>query len=160
MKLDKVIEIILDLGGIPCYPVLLDDSKGNLTEFESDYQKLLDSLVSKNIFCVELIPGRNDKDKLKEFVRFFQEHDFVITLGTEHNTPDLIPLTVDCRGHIPLDDELKQINYDGASVIAAHQYLRAKGQQGFIDDSGKARIKDLENFRTLGNAVFNFYFNT
>ncbi len=159
LKLNKVIEIILDLGGIPCYPVLLDDSKGNLTEFESDYQKLLDALVSKNIFCIELIPGRNDKDKLKEFVRFFRKENFVITLGTEHNTPDLIPLTIDCRGHVPLDDELKRVNYEGASVIAAHQYLRVKSRHGYIDQLGRARREDMEYFRKLGNAIFNFYFN-
>ena len=30
MSLDEVIEIILAAGGIPCYPVLLDDKNGAL----------------------------------------------------------------------------------------------------------------------------------
>ena len=34
MSLDEVIEIIVAAGGIPCYPVLLDDKNGNYTEYE------------------------------------------------------------------------------------------------------------------------------
>jgi len=36
MSLEEVIEIITNAGGIPCYPVLLDDRNGNYTEYEKD----------------------------------------------------------------------------------------------------------------------------
>ena len=159
LEIDKVMEIIVAMGGIPCYPVLLDDKNGDCTDFEADFEKLRDTLKAKNIYSVELIPGRNDINILKKFVNIFHEDDFVITFGTEHNTPALIPLKVDTRGHIDLDDELKEISYQGACVIAAHQYLRAKDEEGFIDSGGNVKRGQIEEFRTLGAAVFNHYFS-
>lgn len=159
LKIDKVMEVIVNMGGIPCYPVLLDDKNGDFTEFESDFEKLRDTLISKNIYSVELIPGRNDIQILKKFVRIFHEADFVITFGTEHNTPALIPLKVDTRGHIDLDDELKDVSYQGACVIAAHQYLRAKGEEGYLDVHGNVKKGQINEFRKLGAGVFNYYYS-
>ena len=51
-----------------------------------------------------------------------------------------------------LDDELKQINYEGTAVIAAHQYLVAKGEEGYLID-GIAKIDEKEFFIELGEAV-------
>ncbi len=159
LEIDKVMEIIVNMGGIPCYPVLLDDKHGKCTEFEANFEKLRDTLKAKNIFSIELIPGRNDLQILKKFVRVFHDDGFVITLGTEHNTPELIPLKVDTRGHIDLDEELKEVSYLGACVIAAHQYLRAKGEEGYINEKGNAKRDQIEEFRTLGATVFNYYFS-
>ena len=158
LELDKVKDIIIKMGGIPCYPVLLDDKNGDCTDFESDFEKLRDTLKAKNILSVELIPGRNDINILRKFVRIFHEDNFVITFGTEHNSPALIPLKVDTRGHIDLDDELKEISYQGACVIAAHQYLRANGEEGYLDAEGKAKSDQIDEFRVLGAGVFNYYF--
>jgi hypothetical protein len=131
LSLIEVTRLILDAGGIPCYPVLLDDPKGNFTDFEKEWSEMARLLPEKNIFMLELIPGRNESGILKEFVRFFDQRGFVITFGTEHNTPQLDPLTVSCRGGVPLDRELLEINYRGVAVIAAHQYLTASGTAGF-----------------------------
>ncbi|MDZ7606303.1 MAG: PHP domain-containing protein [Cyclobacteriaceae bacterium] len=159
LEIKKVMEVIVAMGGIPCYPVLLDDKKGTFTEYESDFYKLRDNLKAMNIHCIELIPGRNDMGILKKFVSVFHEDDFVITFGTEHNTPELIPLKVDTRGHIDLDEELKEISWMGACVIAAHQYLRANGGDGYVDRSGKVKKDQITEFRNLGAAVFNYYFS-
>ena len=157
LEIDQVIDIIIKMGGIPCYPVLLDDKNGNCTDFESDFEGLKDALKSKGVRSIELIPGRNDIKFLKRFVKVFHEDDFVITFGTEHNTPQLIPLKVETRGHIDLDDELKMISYQGACVIAAHQYLKAKGQEGYIDKKGLCKVEEINEFRNLGAAVFNHF---
>ena len=45
LPVSKIIEIILNAGGIPCYPVLLDDQEGNFTEYESSSQILLNELT-------------------------------------------------------------------------------------------------------------------
>jgi len=149
----EIIEIILNAGGIPCYPVLLDDVNGNCTEYESSRQILLNELTSKNIYCIELIPGRNDLDILREFVLFFKENNFIITFGTEHNTPRMAPLKITARGGAELDDELKKISYDGACVIAAHQYLHATGKEGYVNLDGLAKQDRIEEFVALGQAV-------
>lgn len=156
LSLKEVIELIIDAGGIPCYPVLLDDAKGNFTDYEADAEKLLQELVGNNVYSIELIPGRNDYKILKDFVTFFHQNGFVITFGTEHNTPQLDPLKVSCRGGVPLDKELMQINYEGAAIIAAHQYLLSKGVVGYLDGS-KAKISEKESFIELGKAVINYF---
>lgn len=156
LSLEEVIELIIDAGGIPCYPVLLDDAKGNFTDYEADAEKLLQELVKNDVYSIELIPGRNDDKILKEFVTFFHQNGFVITFGTEHNTPQLDPLKVSCRGGVPLDKELMQINYEGAAVIAAHQFLLGKGMVGYLDGR-KAKISEKESFIELGKTVIAYF---
>jgi hypothetical protein len=153
LPIPQIIDIILNAGGIPCYPVLLDDQEGNCTEYETDMQLLLNELEIRNICCIELIPGRNDPTLLKEFVTFFHENKFIITFGTEHNTPDLKPVSVTARGNMPLDKELKQISWEGACVIAAHQYLHAQGEEGYVKLDGQANRQYLDKFIELGKAV-------
>ncbi|MFW5891960.1 MAG: hypothetical protein ACOCUQ_01030 [Bacteroidota bacterium] len=144
LPLKDIIDLIIDAGGIPCYPVLLDDKNGNFTEFEKDPVQLLQSLESRGVFSIELIPVRNDFFALKDFVSFFVEKGFIITFGTEHNTPALDPLTVSTRGKKELDTFLKRVNFEGACLIAYHQYLRSKGEQGITSkDMLDAYRKDL-----------------
>ncbi len=153
LPVEQVIQIILDGGGIPCYPVLLDDINGKFTDLERDWYTLLERLTGYRIACIELIPGRNNFHVLKDFINFFSQHNFVILFGTEHNTPDLLPLTVSCRNGIPLDEGMKKISYEGACIIAAHQYLKAKGMSGLVGADVSAGITKKEKFIALGNAV-------
>jgi predicted metal-dependent phosphoesterase TrpH len=153
MSIDEIIKIIQAAGGIPCYPVLLDDKNGHYTEYEANKENLYEELTKRNIGCIELIPGRNDFNHLKNFVKFFYEKGFIINFGTEHNTPDMIPLTCDTRGNKPLDEELNKISYEGACIIAAHQYLRTKGIPSFINESGKPENARKDYFIQLGKAV-------
>jgi hypothetical protein len=157
LDIHEVIKIINDAGGIPTYPVLLDDKEGNYTEYERDMESLYRSLTSMNIYSLELIPGRNDFERLKEFVNFFNDRGFVITFGTEHNTPELIPLKITTRGNKPLDEELKRINFEGACIIAAHQYLRAKDEEGYTDKNGRPRINTKDELIELGNTVIEYF---
>lgn len=152
--IDEIIRIIRHAGGIPCYPVLLDDIKGNYTEFESSPENLRHELQSWDVNCIELIPGRNDAAALHKFVSYFHSAGFIVLMGTEHNSPGLIPLTCDTRGKIPLSEAMRTIAYEGACVVAAHQYRRARGQHGF-QHSG-----DISDFLKLGNAVILHHMKT
>jgi hypothetical protein len=159
LSLKKISEIIIDAGGIPCYPVLLDDLKGKCTEFEDDPEKLYRSLTSLGIGCIELIPGRNDISILKNFVEFFDKKGFVITFGTEHNTPEMIPITVTARGKILLYESLKRIAWEGACVIAAHQYLRAQSIPGYLRKNGTTKMDEKQDFVSTGQLVIEFFLN-
>ena len=160
LELKKIINIIIRAGGIPCYPVLLDDNSGKFTEFENDPDKLYKSLVSLGVECIELIPGRNDLKILKDFVDFFNKKGFVITFGTEHNTPEMIPLGVTARNSAQLDDSLKTIAWEGTCVIAAHQYLRADGRQGYVLPNGKHSIEQKKELIDLGQMVIEYFLNS
>jgi hypothetical protein len=158
LSLEEVMEIIIDAGGIPCYPVLLDFGNSNFTDYEADKVSLMKTLKSKNVNSIELIPGRNNFNILKDFVQYFNENGFVITFGTEHNTPQLDPMKISCGGGIDLDDELKQINYEGTAVIAAHQYLIANGNEGYLKN-GVAKTREKASFIELGKAVIAYFQN-
>ncbi len=159
LSLEQIQKIILDAKGIPCYPVLLDDPEGNYTEFESDFERLFIELAKRKIYAVELIPGRNKVRNLKEFVQFFSEKGFIITMGTEHNTPQMIPMTLQSRDHEPLDKSLKATVYYGACIIAAHQFLVARGKEGYLTKEGFPRLEKQDEFITLGNAVIRYFTN-
>lgn len=156
LSLPDVVAIIRDAGGIPCYPVLLDDAKGNLTSFERDFSLMAELLKDQKIWMVELIPGRNDHAVLLDFVRVFNKHGFVITFGTEHNTPKLDPLTVSCRDNVPLGEELEAINYRGACIIAAHQYLVSRNLPGFPDAAFPSG-EQLDSLASTGNKVISTF---
>lgn len=157
LELDKIIKIIIKAGGIPCYPVLLDDPSGNYTEFESDKEKLAKALSALKIGCIELIPCRNSLSVLREFVTYFHERNFLVTFGTEHNTPEMVPLTVTARGSEKLDDELKRIAWESVCVIAAHQYLRAKGMQGYVLPDATTSVNQKRDLSLLGRLVIEFF---
>lgn len=157
LNLRKIINIILKSGGIPCYPVLLDDASGKYTEFEADPGKLLSSLLKLKVGCIELIPARNDQKILRKFVEFFYSKGFLVLFGTEHNTPEMIPLTVSSRGSETLADDLKKISWESTCVIAAHQYLRAQGRQGYILPEGNPSMGQRKDLTRLGRAVIEYF---
>lgn len=152
----KIRQIIANAGGIPCYPVLLDDSSGNFTEFEVEFPKLAEELGNMRTNLIELIPGRNDIKTLEKFTEFFYDAGFTVTFGTEHNTPEMEPLTVKARGKADLSEDLQEITWKGACVIAAHQYLRAKGETGFVSYDKPDRVQRTR-FEELGCKVIEFY---
>jgi len=148
--IEQLCEIIIHAGGMPCYPVLLDDASGKITEFEADRDQLYKNLMDLNIHCIELIPNRNKLEVLEPFVHYFYEKGFTITFGTEHNAPGLIPLTPACSGNMGLTDFLLQVNYEGACAIAAHQYLKA---QGINNENNKDLFSLRIELINLGNKV-------
>lgn len=151
LTLDTIKSLIIEAGGIPCYPVLADDAIG-LTEYEQDVDKLADRLHDMDIHAVEFIPQHTTLGHLKRYVVRLHERGFNVTLGTEHNTPAMLSLRPLARGKQPLDDELERIAYEGACVFAAHQELRRQNRTGFIDELGKRTVspKRLRDFVRIG----------
>ena len=94
---------------------------------------------------------------LQRFVEFFQKKDFVILMGTEHNAPEMIPLTCDTRDKKPLNSYISRISYEGACVVAAHQYLRAKGGPGFINEKGLPDSAGKSELVRLGKCCYSLY---
>ncbi len=158
IELPAVKEFIINAGGIPCYPVLLDYGDRNFTNFEKSKEEMLEKLLDENVYCVEFIPGRNTFDILKEYVRYFRQHGFLVMFGTEHNTPAMEPLNIRCKDR-KLDGELMQVSYEGACVTAAHQYLAANNKKAYIDREGNADISNYNDYVKLGDAVINYFLN-
>ena len=158
-------ELIAALGGIACYPTLADGSNPRC-EYEQTVDVLIDNLKSNNYAMAEFIPARNTPEVLTEYVKAIRAAGIIIVSGTEHNTLDLIAIEPSCVGNVPVPQEVKDIFAEGTSVLAAHQFLVANGQCGYVDSDGNlnpdftdgpARI---EAFAKLGAAVIKKYFET
>jgi len=71
-----------------------------------------------------------------EYVAAFRSAGIIVTAGTEHNTPDLLPLQPRCvDGSLP-SEAAREIFWEGTCVIAAHQHLRSQGRPGYVDRNG------------------------
>ena len=153
LPLDDVRKIIIAAGGIPTYPFLADDANGGFTDFENDVEKAAETLRQRGIFSIEFIPTRNSIEVLEKYAGYLHDNGFVVTFGTEHNTPAMEPIKLFTREKAPLSERLKQINYDGACVIAAHQERIRNGKPGYIDANGNANIAQRDEFTKEGDAL-------
>ena len=113
--------IIEAAGGIPTYPFLGDDAKGNFTDFEADLQKAADTLKKRGFRSVEFITTRNTTAVLEQYAGYLEDEGFIVTFGSEHNTPAMEPIRLRTRDAAELSDKLKAINWRGACAVAAHQ---------------------------------------
>jgi hypothetical protein len=153
---EMVCKMILNQGGIPTYPFLADDSNGNFTPFEVSKEEAAKTLKARNIWSVELITTRNSLEVLEDYVQYFYNEGFAVTLGSEHNTPAMEPIELFARKKTELSPILKEINYKGACIVAAHQYLTATEGIGYLDADGKPFIENRDHFVTLGMALVEY----
>jgi hypothetical protein len=127
-------QLVLELGGIPCYPVLADGA-APVCPFEAEPKKLIDTLLDRGIHAAEWIPSRNSVKTLHRYLPVMREAGFLLTVGTEHNTLDRAPLVPACLdGPVPAD--LQTLFWEGACVVAAHQFLTLHGACGYVDAAG------------------------
>ena len=121
LPMTTVQRIIEAAGGIPTYPFLADDAKGNFTDFEGDLQKAADTLKKRGFRSVEFITTRNTTAVLEQYAGYLEDEGFIVSFGSEHNTPAMEPIKLRTRDAADLSDKLKAINFRGACAIAAHQ---------------------------------------
>lgn len=153
LPMKTVCNIILAGGGIPTYPFLADDAKGGYTDFEGDLEKVAKTLTERGFHSVEFITTRNDLNLLEKYASYLYDQGFVVTFGSEHNTPAMEPIELFARHGAPLTDKLMQINYDGACVIAAHQHLVSQGLRAYVDAAGHADRTKRTEFIELGKKL-------
>lgn len=159
---DHAYRLILALGGIPAYPVLADGASP-ICPFEDPVDALIDSLRTRGIHAVEFIPIRNSPAVLSTYVHTLRAAGFFVTAGTEHNTLDLLPIEPTCLHGEPIPEDIKDIFWEGACVVMAHQYLTMSGKEGFVDASGNPNAQyasseeRIEAFRRLGAGIYARY---
>lgn len=158
VNLQQAKELILELGGIPCYPVLADGSKQRC-EYETPVEKLIETLKANHYSMVEFIPIRNHPAVLAEYVTAIRKAGIVVAAGTEHNTLDLLPIEPRCVQGQPIPDAIQAIFWEGTCVLAAHQFLAAHGQYGFVDFSNRPNPRySIEQLSRMGESVLRRYF--
>jgi len=158
VNIEEARKLILELGGIPCYPVVADGASP-VSPFEESPEKLIGNLTRWGITCVEFITLRNKPEVLARYVLACRAAGLAATAGTEHNTLDLVRLEPACAGGAEVPAETRETLWEGACVVAAHQFLCLHGECGFVDGQGRPNpaYKDAEErigaFHKLGAAV-------
>ncbi|MEN6306639.1 MAG: hypothetical protein ABFD91_02685 [Anaerohalosphaeraceae bacterium] len=158
LTLAQAKELIGELGGIVCYPILADGAEP-VCEFENPVEKLIETLRAESIGMVELVPIRNKPQVLRNYVTAIRKAGIAVVAGTEHNTLDVIPMEPTCVGGVSVPEDLKDIFVEGAYVVAAHQYLTLNSKCGFVDSAGKPNpvYKDAQSriaaIAKIGRAV-------
>ena len=155
---DEAVRLILELGGIPCYPTLADGA-GDFCAFEEPVENLIDNIRGMGFHFAEFIPVRNDPQVLSRYVAAMREAGIVVTAGTEHNTLELRPLALTARGGQAIPGSVRETFIEGACVAAAHQYLSACGECGYVDGEGRLNTawsggeERITDFARLGATV-------
>lgn len=122
LPMETVCQIIRAAGGIPTYPFLADNAKGEFTDFEGDLQKAADILKKRGFNSVEFITTRNTTKVLEEYSDYLMDEGFTVTFGSEHNTPALEPIKLRTSDHPEgLSEKLRRTNFRGACKVVAHQ---------------------------------------
>ncbi len=135
LPMEEVVAIIEAAGGIPTYPFFADDINSNFTDFEGDLPKAAAILKSRGIHNVEFITTRNSVEVLECYSQWLWNNGFTVTFGSEHNSPAMEPVELFARGGAELTPFLKEINYKGACIVAAHQEIYAR--TGMLYDPSK-----------------------
>ncbi len=125
---------VLEMDGIPCYPTLAD-GVDPVCPFEDPATTLAARLVARGIYAAELIPIRNTVACVDAYVEAFTEAGIVVMAGTEHNTPERIPIEVACVDG-PVSARARLAFWEATCVVAAHQHLVAAGEPGYVDAVG------------------------
>ncbi len=149
-------QVFLNSGGIPVYPVLSDGTPV-LTDKEKSPNLLSKELKKMGYWMAEFIPPRNSYKVLKKYVKVLRREGIVVTCGTEHNSLKGGLLTPLPKGLQYMDEELAEIFWEGCCIVAAHQYLRKIGEEGFVDQEGLRTRKSLEELREIGEFEINSF---
>ncbi|MDR1513239.1 MAG: hypothetical protein LBS56_07135 [Propionibacteriaceae bacterium] len=142
---------VTQMGGIPCYPVVADGCDP-ICPFEESPGRLAAEIVRRGVHAAELIPNRNRTAVVDDYVRAFEDAGLIVVAGTEHNTPDMVPLAPTAKDG-PLSDLARSAFWRGVAVVAAHQRLVGQGQPGYVDSAGARTSADIGDLAEFGARI-------
>lgn len=150
--MDEAKKLFLALGAIPVYPVLADGA-GKFTHREKDPEALAEWLNCLGYHAVEFIPHRNTVDVLTRYAETLSRKGFIVTAGSEHNSPGPLPLKSIAKdsGELPLN--LEKIFWEGCCAVAAHQAQKSKKLPGFVGRNGERTNIPAEELIEQGETI-------
>ena len=134
------------------------DGSSQRCEYETPLEQLIETLKINDYAMVELIPIRNSAQSLTEYVTAIRQAGIAVVAGTEHNTLDLLPIQPTCVCGAAIPEAVDAIFKEGICVLAAHVFLKAHGQDGFVDAAREDANECIERFGRIGAVVLKRYF--
>jgi hypothetical protein len=155
-SLDTIRNLILKAKGVPTYPFLGDALNGACTGFEENLESTMGKLKERGFFSTEFITTRNSMDYLEQTAQRLWENGFLVTLGTEHNTPAMEPMVPAAKGNTAITGKLQLINVMSLCILIAHQYLTGKTGEGWLNpETGNPKLQEKEYFIKTGWTLLN-----
>jgi len=162
ISFDDAYRLTLELGGVPCYAAVADGGSP-ISQFEQSPDKLIAAIKGRNMHAAEWMPPRNTIGVLRDYVTRMREAGLAITAGTEHNSLNLIRLDPFCKdGDVP--DDIRAVFWEGACMVAGHQFLSLHGECGYVDGEGNpnpnytSADERIQSFAKIGAAVIERYY--
>lgn len=152
LSMDEAKKLFLSLSAIPVYPILADGA-GEPTDRENDPEALSEWLFSLGYHAVEFIPHRNTVAVLSKYAETLSEKGFIVTAGSEHNSPEHLPLKPIAKDSHELPLNLEKIFWEGCCAVAAHQSQREEGLPGFVDEHGERTNITAEELIKKGESI-------
>ena len=150
-SVETIRDLILKAKGLPTYPFLGNALEGNCTDFENNLPATIEKLKSRGFYSAEFITTRNTSDYLESTAQQLWDNGFLVTLGTEHNTPAMEPLVPMAKDNTPVSDKLQEINVKSICILIAHQYLTEHTEEGWLDkNTGLPKLEEREKFIRIG----------
>jgi len=103
--------------------------------------------LRRGIYAAELIPNRNHRGVVDEYVSALASAGLIVMAGTEHNTQDKIPLNPMCADGEP-SETARRAFFEATCVVVAHAERVRRGENGYVDSTG-ALIQDVEGVASL-----------
>ncbi|GAA3871403.1 hypothetical protein [Tessaracoccus defluvii] len=125
---------VLALGGIPTY-CAVGDGATPICDYEAPAVDLARRIRDAGFHAAELITVRNTRTCVEEYVAAFLDAGLIVMAGSEHNTPNRLPLALTCVDG-PIPEAAAAAFQEGTAIVAAHQALVAAGEAGFVDGAG------------------------
>jgi hypothetical protein len=163
VSFDEAYEMILQLGGVPCYPTLADGTDP-ICAYETPIASMIESIKGLGVHMAEYIPIRNQPGVLEDYVTSVRAAGIPVVGGTEHNTLKLLAIEPRCVGGAEVPERVRDIFWEGARICAAHQFLTLHGECGYVDEQGKpnpeyaSAQERIEAMAGIGGAVIQRYF--
>ena len=136
VSFDDAYRLVLEMGGIPCYPTLAD-GVSPVCGWEAPPAALAERVLARGMHAAELVPNRNATEVVDAYVAALRGAGVVVMAGTEHNTRERIPLEPRCVDGSRPSPAARAAFREATCVVAAHQHLRATGHRGYVDGEGR-----------------------
>jgi hypothetical protein len=73
---------------------------------------------------------------LEKYAEYLYDQGFVVTFGSEHNTPATEPISLSTRNGIPLSEKIEKNQLRRCMRNCCSSALVKQGLRGFVDENG------------------------